>query len=65
MPWFTATVIDQNQKTHRVELFAGCISNVKQLLLARFGVTRHKYGAPIGGKINIIVKDIQEISPKE
>jgi hypothetical protein len=33
--------------------------------LARFGVTKSKYGAPIGGKINIIVKDIQEIPPKE
>jgi|688.fasta_scaffold2277630_2 hypothetical protein len=64
MPWFTATVIDQNKKTHRVELFAGCTTNVKQLLMARFGVTRHKYGAPIGGKMNIIVKDIIEIPYK-
>ena len=65
MPWFTATVIEQNQKTHRIELFAGCATNVKQLIMQQFGITKSKYGAPIGGKINIIIKDIQELPPKE
>jgi len=64
MPWFRATVIDQNKKKHTLEFFSGCITGAKDYCLQKFGVTNCKYGQPIGNKIDIIIKDIQQIPPK-
>jgi len=61
MPWFRATVIDQNKRKHTVEFFAGCRGGAKQVLMLKFGITKEKYSPPIGGKMDIIIRELIEI----
>jgi hypothetical protein len=61
MPWFRANVIDRNKNKHTLEFFAGCITGARDQIMHKFGVVEHKYGPPIGNKVDIIIKDITEI----
>jgi hypothetical protein len=65
MPFFRAVVVDKNGTKHTRELYAGCAPGARQHILHQFGQTKHKHGAPIGGKIDIVIQSLEEIDPPQ